>query len=618
MISEQFIRFCNHFRFVRLILLLNLNLILALNCNATVSLSWDAPVANTDNSPFVDFSHYLVKVGSGPSNSSFQTFNSPTASFQIESLQDGTYFAFVTAVNTNQIESTESNKIYFAIIRGGLDSDGDSLNDKEEQNLGTNPSLYDTDQDGISDGKEKENGTNPLDKGSHFPVFESKICAPWNGFLVDSLGRSMANIYEHINTSQKDLNVSTQILNSLGTSEESYNFILNSGLQRDILVHDFRSRKLNNYGNVCSQSSGDPGDLAGNMVYYKQKARASGFDFALAIKATAPIVGSQYLPFNTFNPSAAREDINNANASWIQLTNDNVTKQTGVLNFWRADGFFIKQVFIDLLPNSRRDIAIHEVGSGIVGFVEWVPSDMTARFKLDSTRYFGDNSKDPNSFEGAAYLPAFVPTGAVMGVVYDNLDSSAILELSNVLDKAELITVIAYSQAGVKIFETNLNLNKKSTHHFILDQFVPGQKGLLVVKPTSMNSVFGNLMQYKLKGNGGFHYLYAVPLVPPIGQKLVSAYNTYIGHTNELMVANFDSAAESFTVGVISSNGRKLMDNEPGNLPANGIGIYKINNVAGINDYGAVTVTASRPNTFAAWIVRERALEYRLPFQLTP
>ena len=50
------------------------------------------------------------------------------------------------------------------------DSDDDGLNDKEENDAGTNPVKADTDDDGFSDLKEIEIGSNPLDSNSVRPA----------------------------------------------------------------------------------------------------------------------------------------------------------------------------------------------------------------------------------------------------------------------------------------------------------------------------------------------------------------------------------------------------------------------------------------------------------------
>ena len=51
----------------------------------------------------------------------------------------------------------------------GITSDGDSLTNLQEFNLGTNPNLADSDGDGINDDVEFANGTNPLDPNSPAP-----------------------------------------------------------------------------------------------------------------------------------------------------------------------------------------------------------------------------------------------------------------------------------------------------------------------------------------------------------------------------------------------------------------------------------------------------------------
>jgi hypothetical protein len=49
---------------------------------------------------------------------------------------------------------------------GDADSDGDGLNDADEEEIGTDPEDPDSDDDGLLDGAEVDNGLDPLDPAS--------------------------------------------------------------------------------------------------------------------------------------------------------------------------------------------------------------------------------------------------------------------------------------------------------------------------------------------------------------------------------------------------------------------------------------------------------------------
>ncbi len=179
------------------------------------------------------------------------------------------------------------------------------------------------------------------------------------------------------------------------------------------------------------------------------------------------------------------------------------------------------------------------------------------------------------------------------------------MELSNVQDTAESVTVIAYSTTGTKLFERTVSLNAKGTSHFIVEEYVPGEKGLVVVKSNSLNSVFANLMQYKRRNNGGIYYLYAVPLVPPIGNSLAGSYNTWIGHQNNLLIANFGSSNESVVINMTRLTGEKLINAENAIVPSHGLNVLNLNEREAANNYGLVKVDSTSNHSIAAWVVRE-------------
>jgi hypothetical protein len=66
----------------------------------------------------------------------------------------------------HQMEVFEANTMCYIMTENplaiGLDPDNDRLNDKLENEMGTNPQSQDTDEDGVTDGVEFRTGTNPL------------------------------------------------------------------------------------------------------------------------------------------------------------------------------------------------------------------------------------------------------------------------------------------------------------------------------------------------------------------------------------------------------------------------------------------------------------------------
>ena len=79
----------------------------------SASLSWTAPLENSDGTSLQDLIEFRVYKGTSTSRSSFQriaTISNPSVSvFLVENLPAGSYYFAVTAVNSQNVESSFSN-----------------------------------------------------------------------------------------------------------------------------------------------------------------------------------------------------------------------------------------------------------------------------------------------------------------------------------------------------------------------------------------------------------------------------------------------------------------------------------------------------------------------------
>jgi hypothetical protein len=152
----------------------------------------------------------------------------------------------------------------------------------------------------------------------------------------------MYNIFEQVNLSNKPLLVATKLYNILGIEQSVHRTQILPGAQADILVHDMQGREFNSYGRVCVGHDGSPGDMDARMVYYKQGLGHGvgdiDFQFAFAMPVTNGIKGSQFVTYNTFQPSFNFLDKDNLVANWIQLTNVSKQVSSGILSFFDMHG----------------------------------------------------------------------------------------------------------------------------------------------------------------------------------------------------------------------------------------------------------------------------------------
>jgi hypothetical protein len=499
---------------------------------------------------------------------------------------------------------------------GVSDPDNDGLSDQQEAQIGTNPRRFDTDGDGVGDGQEITDGTDPLDRGSVLPVLQTTICAEWNGFLDN-----VWNVYEHVNLSTTALRVSSALYDITGKKVSEKIFTIEPGAQYDLLVHDMNGRIANSYGKVCSSHNGRAGDLDGRMVYYKAGRDGVTMDFAFAMPLSGGRTGEQYVPFNTFQPSFAAEDSANWIANWIQLTNLSDKPVSGRLTFYNMDGSVLGASNITLAAGARADRPGHVFGPMLVGYVAWIPNDLTIPVAMRNVRYLYDNARGANSFDTAFQVEALAGSGHDLVTPLDRTTGSAILEVSNVSSSSSSTKIRIFDAEGMLKKELLINLPAHSSRHIITDEFIPvGSRGVAVVKGAA-ESTIAVAMTYGRKANGGTAYLYGTAAVEAAGVELRGTYNTFLGQTSRLVITNPGETVEKVSITLTRSNGTELAGGgvqgivlgEQFDIPPHGMVAIDLSEFEQPNNYGVVTVQATRNGSVAAWILRERGNEFIIP-----
>jgi len=149
----------------------------------------------------------------------------------------------------------------------------------------------------------------------------------------------------------------------------------------------------------------------------------------------------------------------------------------------------------------------------------------------------------------------------------------------------------------------------------VLDELVPKQRGLVTVQPKTRNAVFATVMEYKRRADGGFFYLSAMPVVPPLGNVLTDTYNTYLGQDMELIVANFSNENVKTFVTMTRSSGEKIIKGELLELLPNSIKVINLNERERADEYGVIKVEAPLGSSVSAWASRIKHEQYKLTTQ---
>ncbi|MCB0323132.1 MAG: carboxypeptidase regulatory-like domain-containing protein [Bdellovibrionales bacterium] len=507
------------------------------------------------------------------------------------------------------------------------DRDEDGLSDYQEELLKTNVRLFDTDNDGVSDGQEVTDGSNPLDRGSALPRLSRRLCSDWNGFLG-----GMYNVLEHVSTNSKALFIDTTLFRDDGWELSAEHNFVPRGTQFDVLVHAMPGWRVNQIGQVCTFHSGQENELDGRMVYYHPRhgthPSENRFDFAFAMPFTNGIRGSQFVPFNTFQPSYNATQQNNAVANWVQVANLENKSASGTLRFFDTRGKVMLSQEVRLAPNARQDIPAHQFGTNKVGTVGWFPAHSNQRFQLRNIRYFYDNPMLFDSFSTAFQLEGAVGSGEQLVVPIDTRNQSSVIELVNTSDSENRVVLTLYTPTGAAIQHFSVTLPPYGSHHVIADPIFPNSFGQAVVQGSRRNSLLATAMQYGRGAAGELLFMYGILATEALGTELQATFNTYLGQGCRLQILNHTNRFQDFSVSAVYSDGRGLRrssggDDETGDrivlgrtitLNPFGNADYDLCSQAESNRYGVVRVQAGEPNSLSGHVIRVGVSDqYRFP-----
>lgn len=509
-----------------------------------------------------------------------------------------------TVINFTALENfdTDGDGIFDHI---DSDDDNDGLTDDNEATRGTNPLVADTDGDGVNDGQEIIDGTDPLDRGSVNPPLSATQCSDWNGFLG-----GMWNVQEHVNRTSSTLHIESRLYDIDGVERGFTEFYLPPGEEFDLLVHDIPGWTPDSYGKVCSTViGGAAGDLDGRMVYYKVDERNSNplnqrFEFAFAVPFINGTAGSQFVPYNTYQPSLNWADEHNLVANWIQVSNLDLAQQSGSLLFYGEDGGLLAEERVTLAPSARRDISVHKYGSKLVGIVEWRPDDSAALFHIHNSRYFYDNPYGADTFATAYQFDGVVGTGRRLTAPLDTRSQSAILEVSNTRSYPVAANVDIFGADGDVRYHDQFTLEPYATIHIIGDTYLHGERGSATVQSSVADSLIATAMHYGRDPWGRVLSIYGIQLKEALGTVLEGSYHTWLNQGCRLVLTNPNEIAQSAAVSMTRSNGTPIFNDLTLNVPEHGEVEYDICSRELPNNTGTVRVIPTQTNGLLATVIR--------------
>ena len=255
------------------------------------------------------------------------------------------------------------------------------------------------------------------------------------------------------------------------------------------------------------------------------------------------------------------------------------------------------------IPASGRvDIDIHRFGAQQVGLVKWVPNQVSAKFRALLNRYFYQGELLTSKVIEAVSLPAIKSSGEKLYVQLDTREATATIEISNTSDEQNRIDVLITNAEGIAVMNSSIVLAPNATLHFVLDNFLNSELGLVHLKPSAPIVVNG--MQYGRSEFGSLLYTYNVSASEGLGEVLRGSYNTFLEQGCSLIVGNNSENEQKVTVHAIRYDGEQILSGHVLTIPAHGVSDFDVCSNEIFDTYGLVTLQPEFPNSINANIIR--------------
>lgn len=480
--------------------------------------------------------------------------------------------------------------------------------------LRVNPDVLDTDGDGISDSQEVIDHTSPTDAGSFHQVLDATLCSDWNGFL------GMTNIVEHVNISSANIKATSRLYDIAGLKKSSVNLGINSGGQYDLIVNSRSGFSSVSYGKICATiTKGSAGDLDGRMVYYKPGATEGSFQFAFAMPFGNGLEGSQFVHFDTTQPSLNPSDANNLVTNWVQITNLVDSSQSGKVNVYSNTGSKLGTISVNIPASGRVDIDAHRYGKNKYGLVEFVPAIPTSRFQVRNVRYYYDNPSALPSFSAAYPWEGFKGTGVKTILPLDTRSSDATIFVSNTTGAKVTAELVIYSHRGEIIKSLSSKLSAHATWSVSASSYLRSTEGIArISSPSTAGSLIASVTQVLHTSEGGIQTLYAVHASQPLGSVLRGSYNTFLSQGCRLLMANSTSDPVTVSLSMKRYDGTALLKGKLLTVAGNGLSDYNLCGNEKTPAYGIVTIQPPVVDSISAIVLRQGVSDgvgdsYRFP-----
>ena len=453
----------------------------------------------------------------------------------------------------------------------------------------------------------------------------SPLYSEYNTFI------KATNVLELVSVGTSTANVKVSFYQIDGTFQKAVRVDIPALSQLDLDVNTLVG-KTNTYGIMKVEFNNSTAKLQGRTSIYRLEDAGTDYSFAYALPLRTPLMGTNYLTSNTYDPQGRGFVVPN----WVSLTNLAETSEIFTYNIYDQSGSLLRTEAITLAPQERRDVA-GNIGSQEQVFLnEIIPPTSTTPYLASVIRY-ASNTKPGGNFSSYLYaMPIFASSGAgatqfmpISNQSGDCYKQSNWVEVLNVDTSTANFVLNFRKEDGTSVGSTNFALQAKEQFHFNADTLLDlknGKHGMVSLEPVVGDKIVAQSVVYyhDCKSNVLQSAYNIAGKTPSSLSPFVSSFNRFLSMENELFILNASGTAR--TVGLTLRESGNTIHTSSFSIPFYGTTNKSLNASTfgtSADTYGIIQVTSSVSTPITGYNLRVRktgtgnkTIDYSVPVEL--
>ena len=338
-------------------------------------------------------------------------------------------------------------------------------------------------------------------------------------------------------------------------------------------------------------------DLGGKLscltAFYRLRAGSASPEYAFAVPVRAPLTGSSFGLYNSFDPSGVTGV---PTQNWLTVYNPNQSASfNATVNIFAQDGNLARQIPVGLAPGQRMDFALAHESGQLVGLYEIVPNNATP-YESYLARY---HTTDNVNFNFA--FSQLTSKGSCNETVSASTMGNAInwLEVGNPNLRSVSMTLVVRNRQGNVTHQEQRSVPPRSQTNFYVNPHIDppgtGNVGSVEVSCDSSTPLLIQSAFYGRPATTSFTVSWAYvsqalgsPAALP-GERLAGSVNTNLGAANWGKLSSGANASTSTVVSTFDLTGKVVGASNQG-IASLGTLDYGVHSALGWNQVGTFSV----------------------------